>query len=764
MLSTLSLGLLALVSAKPQPKGQRLVAHETTVPTLYSEPTICYGDDECRGKEVCDMGTYTCREETDTPTIWTTPSPSAPNGCCYGDSYKANDKCAMAVEEGKCAEKDCSWRITDDPSDCLITTTTTTTPTTTETAEGCCHGDSYKGNDKCTILEDQVGCERKSCTWLETTDPNDCVITTTTSTPTTTDVGCCKGTSYLSNAECNQGETEKTCGRKCEWITGGVLAEDCVITTSSSPTTTIEVGCCKGSDAKTDSMCNPKADSNSCERSNSCTWINGGILGSGICQSPTLDEPGCCYGDTAKTYEMCLEKETVGDCDRSGKCEWRKDASEDEPAVCDLPTTTSTSTPTTTHVELGCCYSESYKANGKCAMALTEGKCADKGCSWLITEDITDCEITTTKTIDEEGCCHGDSYKANDKCLGLEDQVGCERKSCTWKVTTDPSDCVITTTTSEVVPGCCYGNPAAAYSSRWMDTCKTFGTEKECTLLLHDDGTPRCVFEPLGEYEDCETVWPTTTTTTAPTTTETAEGCCHGDSYKANDKCVGLEDQVGCERKSCTWLLTTDPKDCVITTTSSPTTTIEVGCCKGPDPKSNAMCNAKTDRSSCERSNSCEFIVNGSNDKECLDQTIDETGCCYGDTAKTHEMCLEKEDDKEGCERSGKCEWRKDISPTEDAVCDLPTTTSTPWLGAKAAAQQQSRKKNNHRQEEAMMFGGAGSDTVVGQAMQYQVSLSSVVLMLVAAFALYQTYAWMSARKNKDYAAVQNQNQYYQSA
>merc|ERR1740139_936686 len=69
-------------------------------------------------------------------------------------------------------------------------------------------------------------------------------------------------------------------------------------------------------------------------------------------------------------------------------------------------------------------------------------------------------------------------------------------------------------------PGCCYGNPAAAYSARWMDTCKTFGTEKECTLLLHDDGTPRCVFEPLGEYEDCETLW--------PTTTSTPSGCCIG--------------------------------------------------------------------------------------------------------------------------------------------------------------------------------------------------------------------------------------------
>merc|ERR1712087_660045 len=53
-------------------------------------------------------------------------------------------------------------------------------------------------------------------------------------------------------------------------------------------------------------------------------------------------------------------------------------------------------------------------------------------------------------------------------------------------------------------PGCCYGNPDIAYSKRWMEQCKTFGTELECLMLTNDDGEPRCYFEPLGEYEDCE--------------------------------------------------------------------------------------------------------------------------------------------------------------------------------------------------------------------------------------------------------------------
>merc|ERR1712115_707716 len=78
----------------------------------------------------------------------------------------------------------------------------------------------------------------------------------------------------------------------------------------------------------------------------------------------------------------------------------------------------------------------------------------------------------------------------------------------------------------------------------------------------------------------------------------------------------------------CSFLVTDDYSDCEITTTSTPTTTTEAG-------------------------------------------------CCYGDTAKTNAMCAEKET-RDQCERSGKCEFRSGI----DADCELPTTTSEPWLGA----------------------------------------------------------------------------------
>merc|ERR1719317_1434571 len=56
-----------------------------------------------------------------------------------------------------------------------------------------------------------------------------------------------------------------------------------------------------------------------------------------------------------------------------------------------------------------------------------------------------------------------------------------------------------------------------------------------------------CVWEPLGEYMDCEMLWPTTTNT--PTTTE-EPGCCKGDSFKTNEKCNKLEGRDKCERSS----------------------------------------------------------------------------------------------------------------------------------------------------------------------------------------------------------------------
>merc|ERR1719300_823131 len=283
---------------------------------------------------------------------------------------------------------------------------------------------------------------------------------------------------------------------------------------------------------------------------------------------------------------------------------------------CSMLWPTTTETPTE---PAGCCYGDSYKANDRCGKATTKSRCEDMGCSFLVTDDPDDCVMTTTETPTTTvvpGCCAHTSFMANEKCNSIEDKDQCNRRSscnfiewgildieCILEVWTDPP--------SE--PGCCYGNPDAAYSKRWMDQCKTFGTEQECTMLLNGDGVPRCVFEPLGEYEDCETVWPTTT----ETPTEPA-GCCKGSSYKAQAKCLGLPDQKSCERKSCEWIVTMIPEDCDITTTESPTTTVVPGCCAHTSYMANDKCNSIEDKDQCNRRSSCHFIEWGTLEIDCV--------------------------------------------------------------------------------------------------------------------------------------------------
>merc|ERR1712087_229069 len=214
----------------------------------------------------------------------------------------------------------------------------------------------------CLKATDKDMCARKGCAWKVTDDPTDCEMTTTTSTPRTTEVGCCvaSGSFSLRVSElCNAKIGRESCERsgKCEFREG---EDDCSLpttTSTSTPSTTSEeVGCCKGEDAKSNEMCNQKTDRKSCDRSSSCTFIVDGT-NDVECRFDEEEEPGCCYGDTAKTNEMCAAKEDKEMCERQAtKCVWKPDESDDEPADCSLPTTTLP--------PLGCCRGDSYSSCG----------------------------------------------------------------------------------------------------------------------------------------------------------------------------------------------------------------------------------------------------------------------------------------------------------------------------------------------------------------------------------------------------------------
>jgi len=737
---------------------------------------ICYGDDECRGHQICDMISYVCIDPTPTPT---TPSPTDAAGCCYGDSYKANDKCSKAMAEDKCEDKGCHWMVTEDPTDCEMTTTSTSS--TTEEV-GCCKGDSAKSNAMCNAREGRARCEKSSsCHFIETDDFSQCELPpTTTSSP-----GCCYGNPAVSYSKrwqetCTTYYTEREClmledgdgNARCQWE-DLIEGYDCSLLWPTTTTTTEEAGCCRGFSYKAQAKCSPLDDAVGCERKG-CEWVvtedfdDCVLTTTTTTTSTTTEEPGCCMGDSTKTNPRCNAKQSRDQCERMSSCHFVSG----EGADCSMP-------PTTTE-EPGCCYGNPDAAYSKkwmesCTAFYTERDClmlsnsdGDYRCHWEPKGDGYDCSQlwpTTTTTTEAPGCCRGHSYKAQTKCLGLEDEVGCERKDCEWVETEDPNDCVITTTTTTTTttseaagccmadsrkrqemcdkkessdkcnrasschwietedpdgctyhettteePGCCYGNPAAAYSKRWMESCTAFYTERDCLMLTDSDGAYRCHWEELGEGYDCSQLWPTTTTTTV------AAGCCKGSSYKAQDKCMRLEDQVGCERKQCEWVVTDDPNDCVITTTSTTSTSAIIGCCYN------------------------------------------------GESEKKNEKCRQFDEDRTRCDKNADCTFNEG----EDADCEYTatTTTSEPWMGAKPEGARRKKAKSSSRHQEAMMFGDGQS--VIAETMQYTVSLSTVLLLAVAAFAAHQIYRWCSARNsgftkmNKSQTAS-NEQRYYQS-
>merc|ERR1719443_1796280 len=344
-----------------------------------------------------------------------------------------------------------------------------------------------------------------------------------------------------------------------------------------------------------------------------------------------LASAGCYNDDDCGNNQYCNNGECENEetiCYGDDECRGRM--------VCDMYSyicVEPTPSPVTTSPP-GCCYSgDSYKANDRCSKGTDRARCEDMGCSFLETDDPSDCEMTTTETpttTEEAGCCKGDSHKTNAMCNNRLTRSQCERSSSCHFIKDGvlEKDCDFGTTEPPEEPGCCYINPVVAYSKRYQTMCVSFSTERECLQQTDSSGVSRCVFEPMNEYMDCEALWPTTT----PTTEEV--GCCYsGDSYKANDRCGKATDRSRCEDMGCEFLVTDDPDDCIMTTTETPTTTEDVGCCMGDSHKTNDMCNSRLTRSQCERSSSCVFVEDGVLEEGDCDigttQPPEEPGCCY---------------------------------------------------------------------------------------------------------------------------------------
>jgi len=445
--------------------------------------------------------------------------------------------------------------------------------------------------------------------------------------------------------------------------------------------------------------------------------------------------------------------------------------------------------------EPGCCYGDSYKANEKCSKATEQEKCESKGCEWMVTDDAADCELTTTEsptTTEEIGCCKGDSFKSNAKCNMKLTSDKCDRSSsCHWiarGVLED--DCAFGTTEVPEEPGCCYGNPDAAYSKRWMETCTGYFTERECVMLTNDDAVARCVWAPRNDQYDCSQLWPTTETPTEPA------GCCYGDSYKANDKCSKAKDQSKCVKNGCSWLVTDDADDCAMTTTK--TSEGDVGCCDSDIAKKFKICEVKDSRVQCEHASSCYWRSGDDAVCDAPEDSDEKAGCCYGDSYKSNTKCLKATDEKK-CEKNG-CSWRITDDPDD---CELTTTQSElteqgccagtsaknaevcnakfgrescersvkcefregkdadcsgPWLGAYDLSvnsyKRSSKQRRTADRKQESVLSDYGEEGFVADSMHSTVSLSTLMLFVVATFAAFQLFKWWSARTANGYAKL----------
>merc|ERR1740123_572622 len=105
------------------------------------------------------------------------------------------------------------------------------------------------------------------------------------------------------------------------------------MTTTETPTTTSEIGCCKGDSLHSTEKCNAKESRDQCDRMSSCAWIDEGVLDVDCAAPTTSAEPGCCFANPDAGYskrwmESCTKFATEKEClmledgDGMARCAW----------------------------------------------------------------------------------------------------------------------------------------------------------------------------------------------------------------------------------------------------------------------------------------------------------------------------------------------------------------------------------------------------------------------------------------------------------
>merc|ERR1719203_2682697 len=654
---------------------------------------------------------FDCRE------IWPSTTTEAP-GCCGAENARSYDTCRAIDESHRCERmSSCFWLVTDDESECEMSTTGPADP-------GCCYINdaSYLGTRWETVCEemnregDCVGVQHGGsgdfvCEWTSMPSETDCIVLWPTPEP---EIGCCTGNSFASMDRCVAETDQGKCDRMsiCHWLHTEDHSECLETETTESP----PPGCCMLADTRPsaysngwDDTCKAYHTEEACVRPYSqdgharCVWQDTEEDFDCMNLWPTVGPttppaPGCCNGETLRASERCILSVEEDHCNRMSSCSW---------IVTDDPTECEYVEPTVPPPEPGCCneatgaYSagthsrwteicRSFNTEMDCMTPLDQNS-GDYRCEWTPTVEDFDCAITWPTTLPpQEGCCKGDAPRTNVRCNGYENEDKCLRmSSCQWVVTEDMTDIeaeqaceFIETTDVPPAPGCCMLDDVRpmSYEMGWDGQCITYATEQRCITPQSQDGTQRCRWEETGDDVDCSQLW--------PTTAEPTPGCCTGNSEAATLRCQPEDTEVRCDRRaSCHWIETDDPTVCDWNVETPPP--YGSGCCVVPDGADvtdglTTRCNTQFTERQCllqldvDGEYECEW-TDTSDEFDC--ETLwptppPDTGCCMGETEYSHDRCA-MSGERDRCNRISGCHWLSTDDPA-DCIFVPPTTTPPP--------------------------------------------------------------------------------------
>lgn len=245
--------------------------------------------------------------------------------------------------------------------------------------------------------------------------------------------------------------------------------------------------------------------------------------------------------------------------------------------------------------------------------------------------------------------------------------------------------------------------------------------------------------EPTVQSTASSTKDPTTFSPTEHSHAVEVDGCCAGDTERSNARCINMETEDSCTRRSsCHWIETSDVMDCMW---------MGSGCCAGNSLKAVEWCDYRFSHAECNRRSSCHWMASEDH-MHCEWSEEDEpmaSGCCFAAHLESLtfsiDLCREYWNENEcliSYDANGdqNCRWE----PTDDNV-DCTKFMRTELIEVQP------------HEEEEELFGA--TSIAITMPMEGELSLFSVSLLLVAILAVFRAYSSWKVKRYDGYEKLE---------